>query len=69
VLLTLTAGLFDQVPLERMTESEKAVRHAISRISPETFRRVLSSKSLDQEDREMILRTAEEAITQFPLGL
>ncbi len=65
VLLTLTAGIFDEVPLERMSDAEQAVREAASTISPVIFQRVFSSDILQPVDREQILQTAKEAVANF----
>jgi F-type H+-transporting ATPase subunit alpha len=68
VLLTLTAGIFDEVSLEHMAEAEQAVREATSRTSTEIFQRALSSESLKEADREQILQTSKEAVANFRHG-
>ncbi len=68
VLLALTAGVFDIIPLERMIEAEKAVQRAASQIPADMFERLLSAADLSQEDREAILSVARNAVTQFQEG-
>ena len=68
VLLALTAGVFDIIPLERMIEAEKAVQRAASQIPADMFERLLSAVDLTQEDREAILGVARNAVTQFQEG-
>jgi F-type H+-transporting ATPase subunit alpha len=68
VLLALTAGVFDIIPLERMIEAEKAVQRAASQIPADMFERLLSAAEVTQEDREAILSVARNAVTQFQEG-
>jgi F-type H+/Na+-transporting ATPase subunit alpha len=65
VLLALTSGAFDEVPVDRMAEAEAAVRTAAAKVPSKIFQRVLGAESLSAEDREQILQTAKEAIADF----
>jgi F-type H+-transporting ATPase subunit alpha len=65
VLLALTGNLFDDVPLERMTEAECAVREAASVIETDLAKRFDTAKALAAEDRETILQIARKALAQF----
>jgi F-type H+-transporting ATPase subunit alpha len=65
VLLALTGNLFDDVPLERMTEAECAVREAASVIETDLAMRFDTAKALAAEDRETILQIARKALAQF----
>ncbi len=65
VLLALTAGVFDPIPLERMIQAEGAVRKAAQEISPDIAQRLLSSDELSEQDRESILGAAKGALTEF----
>jgi F-type H+/Na+-transporting ATPase subunit alpha len=65
VLLALTAGEFDPVPLERMAEAESAVRKAALQIPPDILQQLLSSGELCPQNRETILGAAKNALTQF----
>ncbi|MBV8280242.1 MAG: F0F1 ATP synthase subunit alpha, partial [Verrucomicrobia bacterium] len=62
VLLALTSRLFDPVPLDRMPEAERAVRSAVKRLPEEIFRPILSGQDLCREHRDLLLRTAREAL-------
>jgi F-type H+/Na+-transporting ATPase subunit alpha len=65
VLLALTAGLFDQVPLEQMTDAEQAVRASTSQLSAEIFRLLTAADQLKQTDRDVILAIAKTSVAQF----
>lgn len=67
VLLTLTGGLFDAVPLERMTEAELAVRCAANTLPEDLRRSLLQSGGVTAEDRTIILSAAREALATFIL--
>ena len=56
-------GLYDQVPLERMSEAECAVRAAVKRLPEEIFRPIWSGQDLRHEDHDVLLKTAKEALT------
>ncbi|WP_404358653.1 alternate F1F0 ATPase, F1 subunit alpha [Methylotuvimicrobium sp. KM1] len=62
VLLALTEGLFDTVPLDRMPEAELAVRDA-SRELPEALRqKLLSDESLSDSNRFAIVELAGKVL-------
>ena len=65
VLLALTAKLFDVVPLERMTDAERAVRDAAAHIPAAVRARFDTAKALDEEDRSSILDVARRALAPF----
>ena len=65
VLLALTAGLFDGVPLDRMIDAEKAVREAAADIPDEVAARFDSADKLSEEDRKTILAIARETLEAF----
>jgi F-type H+-transporting ATPase subunit alpha len=65
VLLALTADLFDAVPLDQMTEVEKAVIEAAARIPSEVSARFETAKELSDEDRETIIELARQALMPF----
>ncbi|MGA6925892.1 MAG: alternate F1F0 ATPase, F1 subunit alpha, partial [Desulfosarcina sp.] len=62
VLLALTDGLFGDVPLDRMTEAERAVRAAASKIPGDVAQRLETAANLSDEDREAIIHIARKAI-------
>ncbi len=62
VLLALTEGLFDTIPLDRMPEAELAVRDA-SRELPEALRqKLLSDESLSDSNRAAIVDLAGKVL-------
>ena len=68
VLLALTNKLFDEVPLERMTEAEQAVREAAAGLPDAMTDRLDTAKELSGEDRERFLATARQALAEVPSG-
>jgi F-type H+-transporting ATPase subunit alpha len=62
VLLAVTAGVFDPVPLEQMAAAEEAVRAAVAQHLPEVCERVEAGQALEAEDREALLRAARAAV-------
>jgi len=65
VLLALTADLFDDVPLERMTDAEQAVRKAAAEIPAEVSERLDSADTLSDADRATIITIARQALESF----
>ena len=65
ILLALTAGLFDAVPLDRMRDAEKAVREAAARIPPEVISRFDTAANLSESDRATVIELARRALVSF----
>lgn len=65
VLLALTAGRFDGVPLDQMTDAERAVREAATDIPPEVCARFDTAEKLGDEDRAAIIEIASHALARF----
>jgi F-type H+-transporting ATPase subunit alpha len=65
VLLALMAELFDSVPLDQMTDAERAVREAANEIPAKVRERLDSAEKLSDEDRELIIQLAREALGRF----
>ena len=65
VLLALSAGLFDGVPLERMMEAEQAVRLAAQDVAAEVVARFDSADKLSDEDRAAMIQVARAALEGF----
>jgi len=65
VLLGLTADLFDNIPLERMIDAEKAVREAAEQIPPEISKRLDTDKKLSDNDRKKIIEIAGLALEAY----
>jgi len=65
VLLALTAELFDDVPLDRMTEAERAVHEAAAEIPADVSERLDTAEKLSDEDRKTIIDIARKALGEF----
>jgi len=65
ILLALTAGLFDPVALERMTEAEQAVQAAAARIPDDLRERLTGAETLSDGDRQALLDLARQALAGF----
>lgn len=64
VLLALGAGLFDRVPLERMTAAEDAVQAAAATLPDALSARLSAADKLTEDEREAIIAIAREALAQ-----
>jgi F-type H+-transporting ATPase subunit alpha len=65
VLLALTEGLFDSVPLDQMREAERALCAASKQIQPEVTEHFLSNQKLTDADREAVLKIAHQSLTPW----
>ena len=65
ILLALTAGLFDLVPLKQMMDAEHAVESASLDIVVEVKKRLLTAEKLSDEDRNAIIDMARKALINF----
>ena len=67
VLLALTAGLFDTVPLPRMAEAQRAVQSAAAKLAAPLQKRLLGADKLNDEDRQAVTDLAGAALKAFLL--
>jgi F-type H+-transporting ATPase subunit alpha len=65
VLLALTAELFDQIPLDQMTDAEHALSEAAADIPAEVRERLDTAEKLSDEDRETIIQIARKSLARF----
>jgi len=65
VLLALAAGLFEPVPIDRMTDAEHAVQEAAATVPTEVGARLNTSATLSAEDRATIVQIARNALMGF----
>ena len=65
ILLALTADLFDDLSLDRMTDAEQAVRKAAAKIPAEVRDRLDTAEQLSAEDRETIIDIARKSLAGF----
>lgn len=64
ILLALTAGLLDAVPVDRMADAEQAVREATA-VLPAELRTRLGTTELGDGDRETILAAIRGTLSRF----
>jgi F-type H+-transporting ATPase subunit alpha len=65
VLLALTSGLFDALPLERMTEAEVAVRAITAALADDVRARIITGARLSAADRATVLEKSRNALQPF----
>jgi F-type H+-transporting ATPase subunit alpha len=65
VLLALTAGLFDAVPLDEMTGAEDAVQKSTAEIPAEVRARFETADKLSDEHRKTVIEIARKALVPF----
>lgn len=65
LLLALTSGLIDAVPINKIKDAEDALVKVSEGLSSEILSRLFSDKELNSSDREVILKLAREALAQF----
>jgi F-type H+-transporting ATPase subunit alpha len=66
VLLALTAGLFDAVPLEKVKDAEGALQKAAAQIPAEISGRFATADKLSDADRKAVLEIATRTLAPFP---
>lgn len=65
VLLAVTSGALDDVPLAQMREAEAAIRQATRAQLAEVCQRIEAGKSLDEDDQARILDVIQTALNPF----
>jgi F-type H+/Na+-transporting ATPase subunit alpha len=65
ILLALTCGIFDPVPLEKMREAELALRKEALSLPQDLIQRITSQDELKDSDREAILQAAQRTLSPF----
>jgi F-type H+-transporting ATPase subunit alpha len=65
VLLALTAGLLDRVPLAQIAEAEQALREAAAELPAALCERLRTDQKLADEDRAAIIASAARALERF----
>lgn len=65
VLLALTEGLFDSIPIDKMQESEEYLRQQSSKLPIDILNRLYTDKSFNANDRDTILQIARELLVRF----
>ncbi len=62
VLLALTAGLFDRIPLDAVAEAEQAAVEVAAALPAEIQDRILSGRPLNSADRDVILELLNQRL-------
>jgi len=65
VLLALTEGYFDNVPLDQVAAAEQAVRDAVEKLPAEMRTGLVEDKELTDDARAAILKAASDALVPF----
>lgn len=64
-LLALTRGKFDAVPIEKMKEAEAALLKSLPDLPQDLRKRLISDKSLKDEDKDLLLKHSEKVLAAF----
>lgn len=62
VLHALIHGVFDEVPLDEVSKAEDLIRKKYSQLSEDVLRRIFSSKPLNENDENLLVSLAKEAV-------
>ena len=62
MLLTVTEGLLDEIPVKEVPKTEKAIREAVTTKLPDICLLIESGENLTQEDTQAILNVVREAM-------
>ena len=65
ILLALTAGLFDTVPLPRMADAQRAVQNAAANLDAPLRMRMLGADKLSDADRKGVIEVVRIALVPF----
>ena len=65
ILVALTGGLIDSVPIGKVRDAEQALRTAVADVPTDVRKRFSSNDKLSDEDRKAILQVAGKAIALF----
>lgn len=62
VLLAVTAGILDDIPLEEVASAKKIIRNAFLEKMPDLYQRIQQADKLSPEDRKAIIRMLGDAL-------
>jgi len=65
VLLALTKGCFDSIPLEKTREAEVSLQKLIPKLDAKLMKRLFSNEKLSDSDQETILISAKETLSSY----
>ena len=62
VLLAVTEGVFDDLPVERTSRAKKKIQEKVSAELPEVCKHIQTGEKLSHDDREALVKTARNAV-------
>ncbi|MFB3764046.1 MAG: alternate F1F0 ATPase, F1 subunit alpha [Methanotrichaceae archaeon] len=62
ILLVVTSGAMDEVPLDKIVQAEGKIRKTFSMRLPEVYKRIESGQKPSAEDREQVLNMSREVL-------
>ncbi len=62
VLLAVSEGIFDDIPLHKIEEAARAVRQKVTEQLPQVSDRIQGGEKLRDEDKNALLNVAQQAI-------
>src|ERR1700678_1710702 len=65
ILVALTGGVLDSVPIDKMRDAEKALRKAAAEIPAEVCKRLDSADKLTDDDRKAIIEVGSKSLDCF----
>jgi F-type H+-transporting ATPase subunit alpha len=65
VLLALTAGLLDTLPIDKVNDAERALQKATNDIPQDVAKRLTSADKFSDDDRKAILEIAQRALASL----
>jgi len=65
VLIALKNGLFDAIPIEKITEAENSLYKAAVNLSDDIKNNILSASKMSAENQESILKIAKKVLSDF----
>jgi F-type H+-transporting ATPase subunit alpha len=65
ILLALTKGLFDKIPIDKIQEAESTLLKNILQLPAETLKGLISDKTLSAQDHDTILKIASDLLSPF----
>ena len=65
ILISLTKGLFDNIPIDKIQDAELALIKSTKKLDDEILKRLLSDKELSDSDQKIILDLALKTLDSF----
>jgi F-type H+-transporting ATPase subunit alpha len=68
ILLALTNGLFDVIPMDKISEAETELCQSIKELPDEMLKGLFSDKPMDKTTKEKIIEIASKALSSFKVA-